>query len=104
MYRMSLIGAVMAMTSNLAVAASPHVFGTSPPSAPAISGDQFQTEADAKAKCGSDTVVWVNTSSHFYHFPGNSNYGHTKQGAYMCRGAADRSGIYHAAKGEKAPN
>ena len=60
---------------------------------------QFASESDAKARCGSDTVVWVNTKSHVYHFGGSKDYGHTKRGAFMCRADADRT-AFRAAKNE----
>ena len=75
---------------------------TAPSNAPAIHADQFSSEADAKAHCLSGTtVVWMNTKSGVYHFAGSRDYGHTKQGAYMCRPDADKVG--RAAKNEKAP-
>jgi hypothetical protein len=75
---------------------------TAPSNAPAIHADQFSSEADAKAHCLSGTtVVWMNTKSGIYHFAGSRDYGHTKQGAYMCRSDADKVG--RAAKNEKAP-
>ena len=60
---------------------------------------QFSSEAEAKARCPSDTVVWVNTKgkSHTYHYPGTRWYGTTKQGAYMCEADAGAAG-YHASK------
>ena len=58
-------------------------------------------EGTARANCGNDTVVWVNTRSQIYHFAGASAYGHTKRGAFMCRADADRSGTFRAAKNEK---
>ena len=61
---------------------------------------QFSTEAVAQSSCGTDTVVWVNTDSHIYHFKNNANYGKTKQGAYMCERDAISAGS-HAAKNEK---
>ncbi len=61
---------------------------------------QFSTEAEAKGKCPSDTVVWVNTKSSKYHYAGHRSYGTTKQGAYMCEGDAKAAGDV-AAKGEK---
>ncbi len=60
----------------------------------------FAAEAEAKGHCPTDTVVWVNTKSHKYHFAGNKSYGTTKQGAYMCKADADAAGDL-AAKGEK---
>jgi len=63
---------------------------------------QFASEQQAKYRCPSDTVVWVNTNSGVYHFPGTHNYGHTKQGAYMCEADAKAAGD-RAAKNEKHP-
>jgi len=61
---------------------------------------QFANESEAKGRCPSDTVVWVNTKSHKYHYAGHRSYGTTKQGAYMCEADA-KSGGDVAAKGEK---
>ena len=36
---------------------------------------QFASEQQAKYRCPSDTVVWVNTNSGVYHFAGTHNYG-----------------------------
>jgi hypothetical protein len=47
--------------------------------------------------CPADTVVWVNTRSGVYHMPGMTWFGHTRQGEYMCRKAADQAG-YRATK------
>jgi len=54
---------------------------------------EFASEQQVRARCPSDTVVWVNTLSHVYHFPGASYHahsypGHTKEGAYMCEADA----------------
>lgn len=63
---------------------------------------QFADESSAKARCPTDTVVWVNLSSKVYHFAGTKSYGTTKRGAYMCEkeaiAAEDR-----ASKTEKHP-
>jgi hypothetical protein len=68
---------------------------------PASTGaGEFTTEAEAKGHCPSDTVVWVNTKSHKYHYAGHRSYGTTKQGAYMCEADAKAGGDI-AAKGEK---
>jgi hypothetical protein len=64
--------------------------------------NQFSTEAQAKARCPTDTVVWVNLSSGIYHFPGHKTYGQTKKGAYMCERDTATAG-FHAAKNEKHP-
>ena len=42
---------------------------------------EFASDQQARARCPSDTVVWVNTKSRVYHFAGTSNYGNTKHGA-----------------------
>ena len=52
---------------------------------------EFATEAEAKARCPT-SVVWVNSKSHIYHYPGTRSYGTTKQGAYMCEGDAQAAG------------
>lgn len=65
-------------------------------------GNQFSAEAQAKARCPSDTVVWVNTDSKIYHFTGYSDYGKTKKGTYMCERDATAGG-FRAAKNEKHP-
>jgi hypothetical protein len=69
--------------------------------APTAAG-QFSTEAQAKARCPGDTVVWVNLDSKVYHFAGMRNYGTTKSGAYMCEKDATAAGS-RAAKNEKHP-
>jgi hypothetical protein len=51
--------------------------------APAEKG-QYATEAEAKASCPSDAVVWVNSISRIYHSSGSRSYGKTRSGAYMC--------------------
>jgi hypothetical protein len=64
--------------------------------------NQYSTEAQAKARCGSGTVVWANLNSKIYHFAGHKDYGNTKSGAYMCERDATSQGI-RAAKNEKHP-
>ena len=65
-----------------------------------MNAGQFSSEGAARAHCAGDTVVWVNTKSHVYHFAGSKDYGNTKHGAFMCRADADRAGTLHAAKNE----
>jgi hypothetical protein len=64
--------------------------------------NEFSTEAQAKARCPGDTVVWVNLTSKIYHFSGTRNYGTTEHGAYMCEGDTAAAGM-RAAKNEKHP-
>jgi hypothetical protein len=96
-----------------ASAAAPASPPGAPPKAPAMSAskpsgggatgaNEYSTEADAKAKCGSDIVVWVNLKSKIYHFAGNRDYGNTKEGTYMCEKQAMDAGD-RAAKNEKHP-
>lgn len=75
-----------------------------PPAAPNEPGrvGQYRTEAEAKGRCFSDTVVWVNLKSRIYHFAGTKNYGNTKEGAYMCEREAMAQGD-RASKTEKHP-
>lgn len=70
--------------------------------APAAAGTGAASEAQAKAHCPTDTVVWVNTKSHIYHFAGTHSYGTTKQGDYMCETEAKAAGD-RAAENEKHP-
>src|SRR6185437_14160936 len=63
---------------------------------------QFSTEAQAKARCPGDTVVWVNLDSKIYHYSAYRDYGHTKDGAYMCERDTAAAG-FRAAKNEKHP-
>ena len=74
------------------------------PSVPenAVGTNEFSTEAQAKARCPTDTVVWVNLTSKIYHFSGTKNYGSTKHGAYMCERDTAPAGM-HAAKNETHP-
>jgi hypothetical protein len=72
------------------------------PATTATGADQFSTESQAKGRCGTDTVVWVNLDSKIYHFAGHKSYGHTKSGAYMCERGAVGQGM-RAAKNEKHP-
>jgi hypothetical protein len=65
-------------------------------------GNEFSSEAQAKARCPADTVVWANLKSKIYHFSGHKDYGTTKEGAYMCEKDATGQGI-RAAKNEKHP-
>ena len=61
---------------------------------------EFTTEAEAKASCPGDTVVWVNTGTKVYHHAGTATYGKTKRGVYMCEKDTAAAG-FRAAKNEK---
>jgi hypothetical protein len=64
--------------------------------------NQFAAEGAAKAHCPTGLVVWANLDSKIYHFSGHADYGHTKEGAYMCEKDAMGEGM-RAAKNEKHP-
>jgi hypothetical protein len=90
-------------------APSPNPTATAPPSRPApsvsanpVGANEFSTEAQAKAHCPSDTVVWVNLTSKIYHFSGTGSYGTTKHGAYMCERDTVAAGM-RAARNETHP-
>jgi len=95
---------VLALAASLLTAAAAVAQTTAPSSMPPITRQMqpgaYSTEADAKAHCNGN-VVWMNNKSHIYHFAGARDYGHTKNGAYMCQPDADKVG--RAAKNEKAP-
>jgi hypothetical protein len=61
---------------------------------------QFKTETEAKSACGSQPVVWGNTSSHVLHAADSQYYGKTKRGAYMCQSAAEQAGYHMASNGQ----
>jgi hypothetical protein len=62
----------------------------------------FSTEAEAKARCPTDTVVWVNFTSKIYHFSKTNSYGNTKNGEYMCESDTAAAGL-RPAKNETHP-
>ena len=64
--------------------------------------NQYASEGDAKSRCATDTVVWVNLGTKVYHYAGSKSYGTTKKGAYMCEKDTGSEG-YRAAKNEKHP-
>ena len=72
------------------------------PQPAALGAGEFTTEAQAKARCPFDLVVWVNTKSSIYHFPGAHRFGNTLHGAYMCEADAKATG-HRASENEKRP-
>src|SRR5690348_12208720 len=57
--------------------AKPSTASRAPATGSAAASGQFATEAQAKAHCPGDTVVWANLDSKVYHFSGNRSYGST---------------------------
>jgi hypothetical protein len=82
----------------------PATAGSAAPSVPEnpVGANEFSTETQAKARCPTDTVVWVNLTSKIYHFSGTRSYGNTKHGAYMCEHDSAAAGM-RAAKNETHP-
>ena len=60
----------------------------------------YQTSAEATRHCPSDLVVWVNTPTRIYHYPGTRWYGRTKQGAFVCEKEAKQAGMRPALNGQ----
>jgi hypothetical protein len=54
--------------------------------------ERFSTIVEAKAKCPSDTVVWVDNKSKVFYLVDHSDYHKTKPGAYMCKVGAIAAG------------
>jgi hypothetical protein len=101
-----------AATKTQAPPPAPAVATPAKPAAPApavtapamakTGANEYATEAQAKARCGADTVVYVNLSSKIYHFAGHKDYGTLKNGTYMCEKETAGVGA-RAAKDEKHP-
>ena len=91
-----------AQTRTTTAPPAPATTGARPASTTPTGANQYQTEAQARFRCGTGTVVWANTDSKIYHFSGNKAYGKTKTGAYMCEQDATGQGM-RAAKNEKRP-
>jgi hypothetical protein len=51
----------------------------------------FKTEQSARARCPNDRIVWVNTTSHTLHLPGDHHVAHT-HGGFACESEARARG------------
>ena len=76
--------------------------GSAPNPGNPVGANQFSTEAQAKYRCPTGTIVWVNLKSKVYHFSGTRFYGNTEHGAYMCESDTSAEGM-RAAKNETHP-
>jgi hypothetical protein len=72
------------------------------PAEPLSARDQFTTEAEARATCPGEAVVWINPKSNIYHADSSRNYGKTKQGAYMCEKESLAAGFRAAKSARRA--
>jgi hypothetical protein len=96
-------GAAPARTTAVAPAPPPPAPARPPAQAPNQTGaNEFPTEAQAKTRCPTDTVVWANLPTRVYHFNDTRYYGNTQRGAYMCEHDALAAGM-RAAKNETHP-
>ena len=60
----------------------------------------YPTEDEATKLCKSE-VVWANpNSAGVFHVKGSKFYGNTKEGAWVCRAAAERGGWHEAKNGQ----
>jgi hypothetical protein len=91
-----------ASTTTAAPVPAPAQQPPSPKGGATLEAGQFADESSAKARCPTDTVVWVNLPSKIYHFAGTKSYGTTKRGAYMCEKEAI-GGENRASKTERHP-
>jgi hypothetical protein len=87
-----------------AAAPAPTATGRPAPQPPSATtgANEFSTEAQAKSRCPTDTIVWTNLRSHIYHFSDTRYYGTTENGTYMCEKDAIAAGN-RAAKNETHP-
>lgn len=60
----------------------------------------FVSETAARQTCPGEAVVWVNTDSGIYHYPGQRHYGQTKKGAFMCERSRGLVGARPSANGQ----
>ncbi|WP_419730047.1 hypothetical protein [Lichenicola sp.] len=109
MNRFACLGAALAISLPVAAWAAPPAGTGTDAAAPAITtpaaGAPANTGAGKSAhasrrgvaatpdiSCPGDAVVWVNPRSKAYHMQGDSFFGRTKHGSFMCKKAADAAG------------
>lgn len=63
----------------------------------AVTVHLYQYKANAEKHCPSDTVVYVNLTTHIYHYPGTKSYGHLANGKYACLGEVSQDGEFRPA-------
>ena len=63
------------------------------PKAPLVN---FPTEREAQEHCPTDIIVWLDLPSRTYYYRGQTRYGSTKGGAFVCRDEANHAGMRQA--------
>jgi len=76
------------------VAPAPAAAARAPAAAPALPAGRFHTDAEAKAHCPTDVVVWATKEGQTYHTHGERLFGKTKLGAFMCKKDAEAAGLH----------
>jgi len=61
--------------------------------APAGTGNEFASAAEAKSRCGSDPIVRINERSKTYVVIGDKRHGTGKRGTFMCEQDARAHGM-----------
>ena len=98
------------LSRSITLTPDPQPAAAAAPVAPAAKADPtdkaiakphlFTTEAEAKAKCAADEVVWLNPATKIFHLAGHAGYGKSAKGGYICEADATAAGA-RAAKNEK---
>lgn len=95
-----MLGTLILLSPVQVLAAPQPMPASSAPAGPGKSASAATPAATPNISCPGDTVVWVNPRSKAYHLAGDKFFGHTKQGTFMCRKAADAAGDHPVKKGK----
>jgi hypothetical protein len=84
--RARVLGLLLAVATALALLAAAAAAETLSPA------QRFQFELWAQNHCPTDSVVWVNAATLTYNSNEERWYGRTVNGAFACKGEADKAG------------